>query len=476
MKQVRQIVWSLVLVLTVVFASAFTKTIQAAEVSSYTQTASLTKDGNPLTNGSKVLTNEKLSASISLTFPDSQAIQAGDTLTLSLPKELTLYTALEFNVLEEGQSNGQTVGKAVVDTGKQTVTVTFNDYFESHPLNKRVALHFDVKVDSEVVTKTSPIQFKLGNTDFSLNYEKTDGEAGEYEMKYGYQDKSDPTIVKWRILLNARQDILRGMVIKDQFGDGLTLVEGSLRAVRYNPVAGGIKNEAQILNLPVLDNFTKKAVFEKNADGKITGFTINFGDNYNWPMYIEYSTKVAPGTKVGDLVHNTLTWTATNFPASRSLTREVRLESGSGEGLGEKEQTPPTPEPEPSKPQPDPKPEPDPKPQPDPKPEPVPKPQPDPKPDPEPSKPQPDPKPDPEPSKPQPDPKPDPKSSTSSSSSSSSTSSTSSSTSVKEEEAPKPGKKKVLPSTGEKMTPVVLVMGVLLAVLSVSVLRVRKDS
>lgn len=448
MKQVRQIVWSLVLVLTILFTAGLTKTIQAAEVSSYTQTARLTKDGNPLTNGSKVLTNEKLSASISLTFPDSQAIQAGDTLTISLPKELTLYTALEFNVLEEGQSNGQTVGKAVVDTGKKTVTVTFNDYFASHPLNKRVALHFDVKVDSEVVTKTSPIQFKLGNTDFSLNYEKTDGEAGDYEMKYGYQDKSDPTIVKWRILLNARQDILRGMVIKDKFGDGLTLVEGSLRAVRYNPVEGGIKNEAQILNLPVLDNFTKKAVFEKNADGKITGFTINFGDNYNWPMYIEYSTKVAPGTKVGDLVHNALTWTATNFPAPRSLTREVRLESGSGEGLGEKDQTPPTPNPEPSKPQPDPEPS---------------KPQPDPKPDPEPSKPQPDPK---------PSPNPDPKSSTSSSSSSSSYSSTS----VKEEEAPKPGKKKVLPSTGEKMTPVVLVMGVLLAVLSVSVLRVRKDS
>lgn len=448
MKQVRQIVWALVLVLTILFTAGLTKTIQAAEVSSYTQTASLTKDGNPLTNGSKVLTNEKLSASISLTFPDSQAIQAGDTLTLSLPKELTLYTALEFNVLEEGQSNGQTVGKAVVDTGKKTVTVTFNDYFVSHPLNKRVALHFDVKVDSEVVTKTSPIQFKLGNTDFSLNYEKTDGEAGDYEMKYGYQDKSDPTIVKWRILLNARQDILRGMVIKDKFGDGLTLVEGSLRAVRYNPVPGGIKNEAQILNLPVLDNFTKKAVFEKNADGKITGFTINFGDNYNWPMYIEYSTKVAPGTKVGDLVHNALTWTATNFPAPRSLTREVRLESGTGEGLGEKDQTPPTPNPEPSKPQPDPEPS---------------KPQPDPKPDPEPSKPQPDPK---------PSPNPDPKSSTSSSSSSSSYSSTS----VKEEEAPKPGKKKVLPSTGEKMTPVVLVMGVLLAVLSVSVLRVRKDS
>ena len=430
MKQVRQIVWALALVLTILFTAGLTKTIYAAEVSSFTQSASLTKDGNTLTNGSKVLTNEKLSASIYLTFPDSQAIQAGDTLTLSLPKELTLYTALEFNVLEEGQSNGQTVGKAVVDTAKKTVTVTFNDYFASHPLNKRVALHFDVKVDSEVVTKTSPIQFKLGNTDFSLNYEKTAGEAGDYEMKYGYQDKSDPTIIKWRILLNARQDMLRGMVIKDQFGDGLTLVEGSLRAVRYAPVEGGIKNEAQILSLPVLDNFTKKAVFDKNADGKITGFTIEFGDNYNWPMYIEYSTKVAPGTKVGDIVHNTLTWTATNFPAPRSLTRELRLESGTGEGLGEKEQTPPKPNPEPSKPQSDPKPQPDPK----------------------------------------PSPNPDPKSSTTSSSSSSS------STSVKEEESPKPGKKKVLPSTGEKMTPVVLVMGVFLAVLSVGVLRVRKDS
>ena len=75
--------------------SIHSKTIHAAEVSSYTQTARLTKDGNTLTNGSKVLTNEKLSASIYLTFPDSQAIQAGDTLTLSLPKELALYTALE---------------------------------------------------------------------------------------------------------------------------------------------------------------------------------------------------------------------------------------------------------------------------------------------------------------------------------------------------------------------------------------------
>ena len=65
-------------------------------------------------------------------------------------------------------------------------------------------------------------------------------------------------LLKWRIILNARQDMLRGMVIKDQFGDGLTLVEGSFRAVRFSPVEGGIRNEAHILSLPVLDNFSKK--------------------------------------------------------------------------------------------------------------------------------------------------------------------------------------------------------------------------
>ena len=467
MKYLRRIMWSLALVATVLFSNAFVQTIQASEVLSYTQTASLTKDNQAVTSGTTVLTNEKLSATINVAFPDTQAIQAGDTLTLALPKELTFYTALQFDVVEEGQTNGQTVGKAVVNTANKTVTVTFNDYFASHPLNKRVALRFDVKVDPEVVTKTSPLTFKIGNTDFSLNYEKTDGQAGDYEMKYGYQDQTDPTIVKWRIILNARQDILRGMVIKDQFGDGLTLVEGSFRAVRFSPVEGGIRNEAHILSLPVLDNFSKKAVFDKNEAGQITGFTIDFGDNYHWPMYIEYSTKVAPGTKVGDLVHNTLTWTATNFPEPRSLTREVRLESGSGEGLGEKEQTPSTPDPEPSNPQPDPKPKPKPNPDPKPKPNPDPKP----KPDPKPSNPQP--KPDPKPSNPQPDPKPKPDPEPSKSQTEPK-SSNSSSTSVKEEEAPKTGKKKVLPSTGEKMTPVIFLVGILGCAVGITVFRSKK--
>ena len=52
-------------------------------------------------------------------------------------------------------------------------------------------------------------------------------------------------------------------------------------------------------------------------------------------MYIEYSTKLPDGVPAGSLVSNTLSWSATNFE-TRSIVREVRLESGSGLGGAEK--------------------------------------------------------------------------------------------------------------------------------------------
>ncbi len=51
--------------------------------------------------------------------------------------------------------------------------------FRISSLNKRVALHFDVS-SPEVVTKNISNQFKL-ECRFSLNYEKKQLEAGDYE-------------------------------------------------------------------------------------------------------------------------------------------------------------------------------------------------------------------------------------------------------------------------------------------------------
>lgn len=325
-----------ILLSAIVFGLGVTKSAQAAEVTDYTNNVTITKNGSPLTSDTTVTTNETLAVTSDITFPDSQAINSGDTLTLKLPQELTLITVLNFNVIDVKNDKGEVVGSAQVDPNNQTVTVTFSDYFSRLPENKRMSLNFNVRLNNDTVKESGPVSFRFGQTDFSFQYKKDDGQAGEYEMKYGYQDKSDPSIVKWRIILNARQDMLRGMVISDNFGDGLTLVPGSLRAVRYAPVQGGIRNEAHLLTLPVLDNFTKKAVLSKNANGDVNGFTINFGDNYNWPMYIEYSTRVAPGTKVGDTVNNKLSWSATNFPGERTINRSLRLEAGSGDGSAER--------------------------------------------------------------------------------------------------------------------------------------------
>ena len=325
-----------ILLSAIVFGLGVTKSAQAAEVTDYTNNVTITKNGSPLTSDTTVTTNETLAVTSDITFPDSQAINSGDTLTLKLPQELTLITVLNFNVIDVKNDKGEVVGSAQVDPNNQTVTVTFSDYFSRLPENKRMSLNFNVRLNNDTVKESGPVSFRFGQTDFSFQYKKDDGQAGEYEMKYGYQDKSDPSIVKWRIILNARQDMLRGMVISDNFGVGLTLVPGSLRAVRYAPVQGGIRNEAHLLTLPVLDNFTKKAVLSKNANGDVNGFTINFGDNYNWPMYIEYSTRVAPGTKVGDTVNNKLSWSATNFPGERTINRSLRLEAGSGDGSAER--------------------------------------------------------------------------------------------------------------------------------------------
>ena len=325
-----------ILLSAIVFGLGVTKSAQATEVTDYTNNVTITKNGSPLTSDTTVTTNETLAVTSDITFPDSQAINSGDTLTLKLPQELTLITVLNFNVIDVKNDKGEVVGTAQVDPNNQTVTVTFSDYFSRLPENKRMSLNFNVRLNNDTVKESGPVSFRFGQTDFSFQYKKDDGQAGEYEMKYGYQDKSDPSIVKWRIILNARQDMLRGMVISDNFGDGLTLVPGSLRAVRYAPVQGGIRNEAHLLTLPVLDNFTKKAVLSKNANGDVNGFTINFGDNYNWPMYIEYSTRVAPGTKVGDTVNNKLSWSATNFPGERTINRSLRLEAGSGDGSAER--------------------------------------------------------------------------------------------------------------------------------------------
>ena len=312
-------------------------TVFAADVTDYTNKTTITVDGQPLTSETQISTGKVLEATNTISFPDTQQINEGDVLVLDLPKELGLITKLEFPITH---SSGEVIGNAVTDPSTQKVTITFTDYFSKNYKDKVMSLKYSVRPNVTNLPESGKYTFQFGTEKYTLNFNKTDGEAGDYEMKYGYQDSENPNRIKWRVVLNAVQDKLNNMVIKDDFSDsGQVLVESSFRAVRYATQPEKIPNEAALLKLEPIDNFSKKAEFTRNADGKITGFTINFGDNWNWAMYIEYTTELTSPLPEGTKVANVLEWSASNFQKSRSVSALTRLETASGEGSGDKTTT-----------------------------------------------------------------------------------------------------------------------------------------
>ena len=320
-----------------VLSLAALTTVFATEVTDYTLKTEIKVDGKSITADKKITTGRVLEATNTLTFPDSQEINAGDTMTLDLPKALELVTKLEFPILH---SDGQVVGNAVTDPKAGKVTITFTDYFSKNYKDKYMSLKYSVRPNTTVMTDTGKYTFTFGHDDYTVNYEKYQGVPGDYEYKYGYQDQQNPKRIKWRILLNAVQDQLNGLVIEDDFSDsGQVLVESSFRAVRYATQPNRIQSETELFKLTPTDNFTKTAIFTRNAAGQITGFKFEFGDNYKWPIWIEYTTELTEDLPKGAKVNNTLNWKASNFEKPRSITKQTRLETGSGEGGGDKTTT-----------------------------------------------------------------------------------------------------------------------------------------
>ena len=320
-----------------VLSLATLTTVFATDVTNYTLKTEVKVDGKSLTADTKITTGRVLDATNSLTFPDSQNINAGDTLTLDLPKELELTTKLEFPILH---SSGQVVGNAVTDPATGKVKITFTDYFSKNPQNKVMSLKYSVRPNANTWKDSGKYTFKFGNETYNVTYEKYVGVPGDYEYKVGYQDKQNPKRIKWRVLLNADQDKLDNLVITDDFSDhGQVLVEDSFRAVRYPTQPSKILNVDELYKLKPTEILTKKAVFTRNAAGQITGFSYNLGNVNKESVWIEYSTELTQDFPKGTKVDNTLKWKATNFPKERTLTEQARLETGSGDGGGDKTST-----------------------------------------------------------------------------------------------------------------------------------------
>ncbi len=108
-------------------------TVHTAEVTGAQVSTTISRGGVPLADGGSYSKWDNFQVSQAVTIPDSTTISAGDTLTLSLPDALRISAG----TFEIKAADGSVVGTAAATGADNTLTVTFNDYFTSHKLNKK---------------------------------------------------------------------------------------------------------------------------------------------------------------------------------------------------------------------------------------------------------------------------------------------------------------------------------------------------
>ena len=173
----------------------------------------------PVSNSTVVMTGGKdrwYSVNVDMTsrFSNEQNIVAGDTVTYSLPSELGLKTMYEFDVTGP---DGQVIGHAVANPGTKTIQVTFNDYFESHKLDKSMFLTLRVEWDTSVVPGGGTYTLSIGGANGNASTVTIEDDAlpdkNEVLVQYGNQDVENPDKVNYDARVNYRKDELTNVEV-----------------------------------------------------------------------------------------------------------------------------------------------------------------------------------------------------------------------------------------------------------------------
>ena len=173
----------------------------------------------PVSNSTVVMTGGKdrwYSVNVDMTsrFSNEQNIVAGDTVTYTLPAELGLKTMYEFDVTGP---DGQVIGHAIANPGTKTIQVTFNDYFESHKLDKSMFLTLRVEWDTSVVPGGGTYTLSIGGANGNASNVTIEDDAlpdkNEVLVQYGNQDVENPDKVNYDARVNYRKDELTNVEV-----------------------------------------------------------------------------------------------------------------------------------------------------------------------------------------------------------------------------------------------------------------------
>ena len=263
-------------------------------------------------------------------FPDSMAINQGDQVVFTMPKEVSFRTNFDFDVKNPAN---ETIGHAQTSIEKGTVTTTFNNYFTEHPLNKEMAMSFDAKW-TEAVTSG---EITRPNFDGTVKEVKVDPEAEldpgtEKFSKWGSQAEEDAQVLRWTFRLNLSKQKLENLIVKDRWSSNQEFVEGSLEPFFVDDAKNwtGYTSAKDYLDIfHVLNG----------------GFDLKM-KTFDRILYVNYRTRLKTAVKEStDPINAVWATNGSEDPLANNYRAHIALVGGKGRASGEAEEIP-TPEPE----------------------------------------------------------------------------------------------------------------------------------
>lgn len=251
-------------------------------------------------------------------IPDSIAINAGDTLTMTLPKEMTFKTNFDFDVTD---GDNDVVGHATTNMDKGSITTIFNDVFARKPLNKRVKMEFDAAW-TDAVQPEQKVPLNFDGTEKSVTIGKEEGPTpGEMLAKWGSQAKEDAQIMRWTVRVNWDKQEVAGGVIKDRWTADQEYIEDSMNAFFIDDVVKwtGISDAKAYI-----DSFHVQA----------GGFDMKL-KNFNKTLYLEYRTRLLTPVKLSTNPVNAVWFKADNNIDVPNYRSHISLVGGRGEATGD---------------------------------------------------------------------------------------------------------------------------------------------
>lgn len=249
-------------------------------------------------------------------FPDEMPINSGDKVTMTFPEEINFKTKYEFDVKNPEDA---VVGRASTNPEDRTVTTVFNEYFETHPLNKQMSLKLDAQW-TDKVESGKPVSVNFDGTVVTANI-GAEQEIGKDELvaKWGSQDKDDPTVINWTARINYARRVLNYVTIIDEMSENQKLVDDYF----------------EIKSIESLDPWIDKGSamdLVKSISKSDHGFTITM-DRLDHMIYINYKTKLVNAVKDSANPTNKIELKAeTDGATSYSY---VQLVGGKGNASGE---------------------------------------------------------------------------------------------------------------------------------------------